>query len=57
MRLVPRHFELHISTNTILKVLAWAFVVFVVIKLWPELVYLTLSALLAPERSLHCLPI
>jgi putative heme transporter len=43
----PRPFELQIPTTTILKVLVWAFLVSVVIKLWPELVYLTLSLLLA----------
>lgn len=45
--MLPRHVELHIPTKTVLKVLAWAFVVSVVIKLWPELIYLSLSLLLA----------
>ncbi len=45
--MLPRHVELHIPTKTVLKLLAWAFVVSVVIKLWPELVYLSLSLLLA----------
>lgn len=43
----PRPFELQIPTRTILKVLIWAFLVSVVIKLWPELIYLSLSLLLA----------
>jgi predicted PurR-regulated permease PerM len=47
MRTLTRHFELHIPTKTILKVLVWLFLVSVVIKLWPELVYLSLSLLLA----------
>ena len=47
MRTVPRHFDVHIPTKTILKVLAWLFLVSVVLKLWPELVYLSLSLLLA----------
>lgn len=47
MRTPTRHFELHIPTKTILKVLIWSFLVSVVIKLWPELVYLSLSLLLA----------
>lgn len=47
MRTLPRHFELHVPTKTILKLLAWTFLVSVVIKLWPELVYLSLSLLLA----------
>lgn len=40
-------FELHIPTRTILKVLLWAFLTTVAVKLWPELVYLSLSLLLA----------
>jgi len=47
MRTVPRHFELHIPNKTILKVLLWALLTSVAIKLWPELVYLSLSLLLA----------
>ncbi|HEX2875460.1 MAG TPA: AI-2E family transporter [Polyangiaceae bacterium] len=47
MRPLTRHLELHIPTKTILKVLVWAFLVSAVIKLWPELVYLSLSLLLA----------
>src|SRR4051812_40971419 len=47
MRTSPRRFELEIPTRTILKVLIWLFLVSVVVKLWPELVYLSLSLLLA----------
>src|SRR5882762_7949869 len=47
MRTLPRHFELHIPTKTILKVLGWIFVASVAVRLWPELVYLSLSVLLA----------
>jgi len=47
MRSVPRHLELHIPTKTILKVLLWALIASLAIKLWPELVYLSLSLLLA----------
>jgi predicted PurR-regulated permease PerM len=47
MRQVPRHFDLHIPTKTILKVIGWMLLVTVVVKLWPELVYLSLSLLLA----------
>lgn len=47
MRTVPRHFELHIPTKTILKVLSWALLAWLAVKLWPELVYLSLSLLLA----------
>lgn len=45
--LTPRPFELHIPTKTILKVLGWIFLATVAVKLWPELVYLSLSLLLA----------
>jgi predicted PurR-regulated permease PerM len=47
MRTVPRHFELHIPNKTILKVIGWLLFASIVIKLWPELVYLSLSLLLA----------
>lgn len=47
MRQLPRYFELHIPTKTILKVLLWLLVASAVVKLWPELVYLSLSLLLA----------
>ncbi len=47
MRTAPRHFELHIPTKTILKVLLWALLAWLAVKLWPELVYLSLSLLLA----------
>lgn len=47
MRTVPRHFELHIPTKTILKVLLWLLVASLAVRLWPELVYLSLSLLLA----------
>jgi len=47
MRTVPRHFELHIPTKTILKLLLWALLTSLAIRLWPELVYLSLSLLLA----------
>ncbi len=47
MALPPRPFELQIPTKTILKVLVWAFLVWIVIRLWPELVFLSLSLLLA----------
>jgi predicted PurR-regulated permease PerM len=47
MRTLPRRFELHIPTKTVLKVLAWIVIVSAVIKLWPELVFLSLSLLLA----------
>lgn len=47
MRPLPRHFELHIPSKTILKVLLWGLVASMVVKLWPELVYLSLSLLLA----------
>ncbi|HEY6081549.1 MAG TPA: AI-2E family transporter [Polyangiaceae bacterium] len=40
-------FQLHIPTRTILKLLLWAFLTTVAVKLWPELVYLSLSLLLA----------
>ncbi len=42
-----RPFDLRIPTKTILKVLVWALLVWAMVKLWPELVYLTLSLLLA----------
>jgi len=45
--LTPRPFELLIPTKTILKVLGWIFLATVAVKLWPELVYLSLSLLLA----------
>lgn len=51
MRTVPRHFELHIPTKTILKVLLWALLAWLAVKLWPELVYLSLSLLLAVALS------
>jgi predicted PurR-regulated permease PerM len=47
MRTLPRRFELHIPTKTILKVLAWIVIASAVIKLWPELIFLSLSLLLA----------
>jgi predicted PurR-regulated permease PerM len=47
MRTLPRHFELHVPTKTILKLLGWAFLASIVFRLWPELVYLSLSLLLA----------
>lgn len=48
MRTVPpRHFELHVPSKTILKVLLWCLLAWMLIKLWPELVYLSLSLLLA----------
>ena len=40
-------FELHVPTRTILRLLLWAFLVSAAIKLWPELVFLSLSLLLA----------
>ena len=51
MRTVPRRFEIYIPTKTILQLLAWVFIVSVVVKLWPELVYLSLSLLLAVALS------
>jgi predicted PurR-regulated permease PerM len=47
MRLLPHHFELHVPSKTILKVLLWGLLAWALVKLWPELVYLTLSVLLA----------
>jgi predicted PurR-regulated permease PerM len=47
MRTVPRHFALHVPTKTIIKVLLWILVSWLVVRLWPELVYLSLSLLLA----------
>lgn len=47
MRLLPHRFELHIPSKTILKVLLWGLLAWSLVKLWPELVYLTLSVLLA----------
>lgn len=47
MRNRPPPVELRIPTRTILKVLVWALLASVVVKLWPELVYLSLSVLLA----------
>lgn len=47
MRTLPHRFELHVPSKTILKVLVWALVAWMLVKLWPELVYLTLSVLLA----------
>lgn len=51
MRTVPRHFELHIPTKTILKVLLWILLAWLAVKLWPELIYLSLSLLLAVALS------
>jgi predicted PurR-regulated permease PerM len=51
MRTVPRHFELHIPTKTILRVIGWMLFTSIVIKLWPELIYLSLSLLLAVALS------
>jgi putative heme transporter len=47
MRTLPRHFELHVPSKTILKLLGWLLLAWVIVKLWPELVYLSLSLLLA----------
>lgn len=47
MRTVPRHFELHIPSKTIIKVLLWLLLAWLLVRLWPELVYLSLSLLLA----------
>ncbi|HVY25148.1 MAG TPA: AI-2E family transporter [Polyangiaceae bacterium] len=47
MRTLPRHFELHVPSKTILKVLLWCLLAWILVKLWPELVYLSLSLLLA----------
>lgn len=48
---LPRHLELYIPSKTILKVLGWLLLTWVVVKLWPELVYLSLSLLLAVALS------
>lgn len=47
MRTLPRHFELHVPSKTILKVLLWCLLSWMLIRLWPELVYLSLSLLFA----------
>lgn len=39
--------ELHIPTRTIIKVLLWVFLTWVLVRLWPELVFLLISLLLA----------
>lgn len=50
-RSLPHQLELHVPSKTILKVLAWLLLTWVVVKLWPELVYLSLSLLLAIAMS------
>ena len=50
-RSLPHQLELHIPSKTILKVLAWMLLAWVVVKLWPELVYLSLSLLFAVALS------
>jgi predicted PurR-regulated permease PerM len=47
MRTVPRHFDLYVPTKTIIKLLLWILVTWLLVKLWPELIYLSLSLLLA----------
>lgn len=47
MRTVPRRFDLHVPSKTLLKVAVWALLCWVAVKLWPELVYLSLSLLLS----------
>jgi predicted PurR-regulated permease PerM len=43
----PPRVELHIPTSTILKVLLTVFLTWVLMRLWPELIFLTISVLLA----------
>ncbi len=47
MALPDQRIALHLPTRTILKGLAWTLLVWGVLKLWPEIVYLSLSLLMA----------
>lgn len=40
-------FELYVPTRTILRCLMWAVLAVIAVKLWPELIYLSISVLLA----------
>jgi len=51
MSSMHRQVELHVPNKTILKLLLWALIASLAIKLWPELVYLSLSLLLAVALS------
>jgi predicted PurR-regulated permease PerM len=43
----PRSFDLRVPTGTIIKLLSTALLVWAVLKLWPEVVFLSISLLLA----------
>ncbi len=43
----PQRIDLHLPTRTILKVLVAALLVWAVLRLWPEVIFLSISLLLA----------
>ena len=47
MSQAPQRIDLHLPTRTILKVLVAALLVWAVLRLWPEVIFLSISLLLA----------